>query len=224
MPLSPKMVGLRFQAVVRAASVEYVTAHSGRVGCVDHRRYTRRELEDEPDGGALLGRSDRRARGCGAVPVEGWWGTLGAITVLFTRPTVWLSTLTVLGHLVDVCRSRVDGLTELPHGSAQGGIRGYRPDSVRRDKAPFLSGCESRPATVAPAGSNRSGRWRQRYRPKHSDDKGRPGRLSDHAGRNDVNAEQASKLAMRKPTRPNHGEGCQRSGSERHEHRPVPPG
>ena len=101
---------------------------------------------------------------------------------------------------------------------------GYRHHSVRRDKAPFLSGCESRPATVAPAGSNRSGRWRQRYRPKHSDDKGRPGRLSDHAGRNDVNAEQASKLAMRKPTRPNHGEGCQRSGSERHEHRPVPPG
>ena len=32
--------------------------------------------------------------------------------------------------------------------------------SVRRDKAPFLSGCESRPATVAPAGSSRSGRWR----------------------------------------------------------------
>jgi len=31
---------------------------------------------------------------------------------------------------------------------------------VRRDKAPFLSGCESRPATVAPAGSSRSGRWR----------------------------------------------------------------
>ena len=50
--------------------------------------------------------------------------------------------------------------------------------------APFLSGCESRPATVAPAGSNRSGRWRQRYRPKHSDDKGRRGRFSDHAGRN----------------------------------------
>ena len=32
--------------------------------------------------------------------------------------------------------------------------------SVRRDKVPFLSGCESRPATVAPAGSSRSGRWR----------------------------------------------------------------
>ena len=45
---------------------------------------------------------------------------------------------------------------------------------VRRDKAPFLSGCESRPATVAPAGSSRSGRWRQRHRLKHSDDKGPP--------------------------------------------------
>ncbi len=31
------------------------------------------------------------------------------------------------------------------------------PSPVRRDKAPFPSGCESRPATVAPAGSNRSG-------------------------------------------------------------------
>ena len=29
--------------------------------------------------------------------------------------------------------------------------------SVRRGKAPSLSGCEPRPATVAPAGSNRSG-------------------------------------------------------------------
>ena len=32
MPLSPKMVGLRFQAAARAAGVEHVTAHSGRVG------------------------------------------------------------------------------------------------------------------------------------------------------------------------------------------------
>ena len=39
-----------------------------------------------------------------------------------------------------------------------------------------------------------------------------------------VNAEQASKRLMRKPTRLSCGEGCQRSGSERREHRPVPPG
>ena len=31
-PLSPKMVGLRFQAAARAAGVKHVTAHSGRVG------------------------------------------------------------------------------------------------------------------------------------------------------------------------------------------------
>ncbi len=31
-PLSPKMVGLRFQAAARTAGVEHVTAHSGRVG------------------------------------------------------------------------------------------------------------------------------------------------------------------------------------------------
>ncbi len=35
--------------------------------------------------------------------------------------------------------------------------RGLKP---RREKAPILSGCESRPATVAPVGSNRSGWWR----------------------------------------------------------------
>ena len=31
-PLSPKMVGLRFQAAARVAGVEHVTAHSERVG------------------------------------------------------------------------------------------------------------------------------------------------------------------------------------------------
>ena len=31
-PLSPKMVGLRFQAAAKAAGVEQITAHSGRVG------------------------------------------------------------------------------------------------------------------------------------------------------------------------------------------------
>ena len=55
--------------------------------------------------------------------------------------------------------------------------------SVRRDKAPFLSGCESRPATVAPAGSSRSGRWRQRHRLKHSDDKGPPWAVQRPRGR-----------------------------------------
>ena len=66
-----------------------------------------------------------------------------------------------------------------------------------------------------------TGKVLEHYR---SDDKGRHGRFSDHAGRNDVNAAQASKRVMRKPTRPEYGEGCQRSGSERREHRPVPPG
>ena len=39
-------------------------------GRVDDRRDARRELEDEPDGGALLGRADRRAGGCGAVSLS----------------------------------------------------------------------------------------------------------------------------------------------------------
>ena len=41
---------------------------------------------------------------------------------------------------------------------APGTVRCHEPAyPVRRDKAAFLSGCESRPAAVAPAGSNRSG-------------------------------------------------------------------
>ncbi len=55
-----------------------VTAHSGRVGLgvgahepgrVDHRRHARRQLEDEPDGRALLRLRDRRARRRRTVPV-----------------------------------------------------------------------------------------------------------------------------------------------------------
>ena len=63
-PLSAQMIGLRFTAAAAAAAVESrVTAHSGRVGAgvgthqpgrVDHRRNARRELEDQPHGGALL--------------------------------------------------------------------------------------------------------------------------------------------------------------------------
>ena len=56
-------------------------------------------------------------------------------------------------------------------------------DTVCRGKAPSPSGCESRPATVAPAGSNRSGRWRQRHGLKHSDGTGCLGRPGDRAGR-----------------------------------------
>lgn len=39
-----------------------------------------------------------------------------------------------------------------------------------------------------------------------------------------VNAEQAPKRVMRRPTRPSDGEGCHLSGSERREHRRAPPG
>ena len=55
--------------------------------------------------------------------------------------------------------------------------------------------------------------------------KDRLGRFSERAGRNaNVNAEQASKTLMRRPTRLFYGEGCQRPGSERREHRLAPPG
>ena len=68
-PLSPKMVGLRFQAAARAAGVEHVTAHSGRVGLASELTSRGASTTDvmlagnwknEPDGGALLGRGDRR--------------------------------------------------------------------------------------------------------------------------------------------------------------------
>ena len=66
-PLSPQMVGLQFQAPARAAGVEPVTAHSGRVGLaseltspggLDDRCDAGRELEDLSDGGVPLGRGD----------------------------------------------------------------------------------------------------------------------------------------------------------------------
>jgi len=46
------------------------------------------------------------------------------------------------------------------------------------------SGFESRPATVVPAGSNRSGSRRKRDGLKHSGQKDRLGRFSERAGRN----------------------------------------
>ena len=67
-PLSPKMVRLQVPGGGEGRRHRAMTAHSGRVGLtseltsrggVDHRRDARRELEDEPDGGALLGRGDR---------------------------------------------------------------------------------------------------------------------------------------------------------------------
>ena len=62
-----------------AAGIERVTAHSGPVGLasephepggVDDRRDARRELEDEPDGGALQRRGARRTRGCRTVSLS----------------------------------------------------------------------------------------------------------------------------------------------------------
>ena len=77
--LSPKMAGLRFQPAARAAGIEHMTAHSARVGFASVLTsrcgsttdvIARRELEDEPDGGTLLGRGDPRARGRGVAPLK----------------------------------------------------------------------------------------------------------------------------------------------------------
>ena len=80
-PLSAQMIGLRFTAAAAAAGGDSrTTAHSGRVGLaseptsrgrVDHGRDARRQLEDQPHGGALLSRSDRGTRCCRKSPVNG---------------------------------------------------------------------------------------------------------------------------------------------------------
>ena len=85
---------------------------------------------------------------------------------------------------------------------------------MRREKAPFPSGCEPRPATVAPAGSSRSGRWRQRHRLKHSDAKGPPWAVQRPRGlQREVNAAQASKR-KRCGSRPARNTGKAASGRE----------
>ena len=70
---------------------------------------------------------------------------------------------------------------------------------MRREKALILSGCDSRPAAVAPAGSNRSVGGGNEL-DGASGAKGRLGRSASTQAVTRVNAEQASKLAMRKPT------------------------
>ena len=78
-PLSPKMVGLRFQAAARAAGVERVTAHSGRVGLASELTSRGASTTDVMLAGNwktsrmvahYLGRRDRRTRGRGAVPLS----------------------------------------------------------------------------------------------------------------------------------------------------------
>ena len=82
---------------------------------------------------------------------------------------------------------------------------------MRREKALSSSGCEPRPATVAPAGSNRSNGGGN----ESVEAFGVEGPLRDSAivqAVTRVNVEQASKSTMRKPTRLKHGEGCHRCG------------
>ena len=83
------------------------------------------------------------------------------LTRLERQPTMNLPAM--LDDLPTACDVEQQGLQDHLGRLQAAHRRGRRPDSdqlVRRAKAPFLSGCESRPATVAPAGSSRSGRWR----------------------------------------------------------------
>ena len=94
---------------------------------------------------------------------------------------------------------------------------------MRRAKALSSSGCESRPATVAPAGSNRSNDGGNKVVEAFGVE-GPSGDLAIMQAVTRVNVEQASKWVMRKPTRLEYGEGCHRWGSERNMHPSIPPG
>ena len=80
MPLSPQMIGLRFTAAGagcwrrepghRAFGARRVGVGADEPGRVDHRRDARRQLENQPHGGALLCRRNRGTR-CGrTIPVD----------------------------------------------------------------------------------------------------------------------------------------------------------
>src|SRR5579863_4430259 len=87
---------------------------------------------------------------------------------------------------------------------------------VRRAKARFPSGWESRPATIAPAGSNRSSRGGNEAAEAFGEE-GPERDLASVQAVTRVNAEQASKIVMRKPTRRDYGEGCHFWGEESEE-------
>src|ERR1700687_3665066 len=80
---------------------------------------------------------------------------------------------------------------------------------VRRAKVSFFSGCNSSPATVAPAGSNRSGGGGNDTA-EASDGKGREGAPASRQAVTRVNAEQGSKQLMWEPTQQRDGEGRRR--------------
>ena len=77
---------------------------------------------------------------------------------------------------------------------------------VRRAKARFSSGCKSRPATFVPAGSNRSSCGGNETA-EASGVEGHESDLVSMQAVTRVNAEQASKDVMWKPTRHDFGEG-----------------
>ncbi len=97
-------------------------------------------------------------------------------------------------------------------------------DIVRRAKALIFSRCNSYPATVAPAGSNRSGSGGDETA-EAFDGKGRTGGPASRQAVTEVNAAQASKISMWEPTRQCPGEGRRRRRQGSNSIPPtVPPG
>lgn len=95
--------------------------------------------------------------------------------------------------------------------------------NVRRDKSCIFNGWNSRPATVVPAGSNRSGDGGNKIVGAF-DVQGRLGGSASRQAVTRVNAEQASKRLMRESTQRSFGED-RRRGEERERHTStVPPG
>ena len=128
-------------------------------------------LATKADVAALPTRADIDAVSETAVTLRETVAALGAtVSALSTTVDAQRETIDVLRAAVDTQRETVGQVNDtvlalsgtvdrLNEAAGAVGALDGRLDT-RRDKAPFLSGCESRPATVAPAGSSRSGRWR----------------------------------------------------------------
>ncbi len=124
----------------------------------------------------------------------------------FGRAAAGLTVMTFPGTPDHESHDRFPLPRPLPRAGEGRFVSRIRDFHVRRGKALSFSGCETRPATFAPAGSN----WSSRGGNEAAEASGVEGPVRDLATTQAVmrmNTEQASKSVMRKPTRREYGEG-----------------
>ena len=130
--------GCGLRAAARAAGVERRNRPlgAGRTGVgadepagVDHRRDARRELEDEPDGRALLGRGDRRAGGLWRGISEPWSTSSPAHRSWSTDPS---ESVTGFVKLADLVRSGTEQPSELQ--GKRGALHGHHHSWIARGR------------------------------------------------------------------------------------------